>query len=478
MAGINVDNEQSDIYKKINQIKNTIETNFSRIISIVEAKKISILQQLDNIYEQVDSEWTIYNEHLNKLTEHYTSTETRFKSNEMQEISTLQLTLIAEEIENFKKCEPSHSLNFTWNSDIENILYHIAHISFAHENSYDKRVLLVSPCASPTRKYSRENSDSIKVLNSEQFKTLTISEKVSDLEIDYKSKEKPTFSFGLKGTGQAQMNGIRGITIDSTTNQLYVVDRENNRVQIFSMHGEFIKVFGHFSSTCYRMNQPEAICIWQDLVYISQKGSDCIQMYSNIGSLIKTAGFKGSEEGMFIHPWGMAVKDDGSMLIVCDSGNHRIQVFDIYLNFKFAFGYSVLRYPRDVKLYKKSVFVLDFGNYCVKEFDQNLSYLRNFVGRGSFAYLLSPTFMTIDSQGNLLLPCWERSQVYVYSQKDELLHILQASQSGPVTSIYKYVKGISNDYGYMYQPTGICIDKQNRVIVGNYQNAEHCIQYF
>merc|ERR1711887_431932 len=52
-------------------------------------------------------------------------------------------------------------------------------------------------------------------------------------------------------------------------------------------------------------------------------------------------------EGQFTEPSGVAVTEDNE-IIVADTNNHRIQVFDKEGNFKFQFGADILQHPRGV----------------------------------------------------------------------------------------------------------------------------------
>ena len=58
---------------------------------------------------------------------------------------------------------------------------------------------------------------------------------------------------------------------------------------------------------------------------------------STDGQYIKSIGGKGSRPGKFNHPNGLCVSNR-SHLYVCDSNNHRIQVFDLDMNFVRCFG--------------------------------------------------------------------------------------------------------------------------------------------
>jgi DNA-binding beta-propeller fold protein YncE len=51
-------------------------------------------------------------------------------------------------------------------------------------------------------------------------------------------------SFGQTGSGAGQLSGPQGIAVSASTGQVYVVDRSNNRVDVFDAEGKFIETWG------------------------------------------------------------------------------------------------------------------------------------------------------------------------------------------------------------------------------------------
>jgi hypothetical protein len=72
-------------------------------------------------------------------------------------------------------------------------------------------------------------------------------------------------SWGEPGSGEGQFNLPHGIAVDSR-GQVYVADRENSRVQIFSPHGHFLRAWTW-------VNRPNEIFIdEQDTIFIAETG--------------------------------------------------------------------------------------------------------------------------------------------------------------------------------------------------------------
>ena len=83
---------------------------------------------------------------------------------------------------------------------------------------------------------------------------------------------------------------------------------------------------------------PDEIAVGNDSLYISDPLNHMVHQFSlTDGVCVTSFGGKGSETGCFDRPNGLCVAQDG-LLYVCDSDNHRIQVFNKHLCFRRKFG--------------------------------------------------------------------------------------------------------------------------------------------
>ena len=93
-----------------------------------------------------------------------------------------------------------------------------------------------------------------------------------------------------------------------------------------------------------------------------------------------------SADGQFEYPNGVAYDPNNNRIIVADTGNSRIQVFDSNGNFlrkfgKFGFDDGQFRYPSGVAYDPNNnrIIVADFYNYRIQVFNSNSNFYLSLV---------------------------------------------------------------------------------------------------
>ena len=121
-------------------------------------------------------------------------------------------------------------------------------------------------------------------------------------------------------------------------------------------------------------------------------------------------GKKGSGDGMFMYPVGVAVSD-GDEIVVADQGNHRVQAFDSNGSFLRSFGHSgknagEFSYPYGIAINKdRNIFVAGSNNRRIQIFSLEGRHLGSFGGRGGSldSQLFAPGGLSLDSTGNVIV---------------------------------------------------------------------------
>jgi DNA-binding beta-propeller fold protein YncE len=185
-------------------------------------------------------------------------------------------------------------------------------------------------------------------------------------------------TFGSFGGGIEQFRNPLGVAIDDkggvSTNQVFVADTRNSRIQRMSATGFFTARFGREGSGDGEFRNPEGIAIAADRsVVVADTGNNRIQVLTQGGSLIHAFGSQGSGDGQFNRPVGVAINENGDLLVV-DQGNNRVQRFSSDGQFLDAFGrqgsgIGQFDRPTGITVGNSGVIaVVDSGNHRVQGF--------------------------------------------------------------------------------------------------------------
>ena len=288
--------------------------------------------------------------------------------------------------------------------------------------------------------------------------TRTFPPQVKPVIPDYKTKHLPTAYSCKKYTDQKAPGELycpSSLAIHYKTGNIYIADDYNHRVQVFSCNGDYLFMFSE------KMNHPRGICISLNKVIVTQCSSHCMNVYELGGKLVKSVGSGGSGEGQFKYPLGMDVSDRNNNIYVCDHDNNRVQIFTD-LKFHSMLGIGVLKYPRDVKVPRDRVLVLDESDPCLFVFSSDHVLTNRLITRGNAKQTNSPWCFDIDREYNIIMSDYYNHCVYVFSQEGE--------------QIYKFGKQ-GQGLGEFYRPYGIALDNTGRIIVVD-QKPTACLQIF
>lgn len=178
-------------------------------------------------------------------------------------------------------------------------------------------------------------------------------------------------------------------------------------------------------------------------------------------------GVRGSDQGSFTWPRGVAVGPDNS-IVVADSSNHRVQVFDAKGRFLKGFGtYGQGEGEFDclagVAINRIGQYIIaDRYNHRIQVFDPSGRFLRVFGSQGTadgkFSY---PWGVTTDALGF----------IYVCDKENHRVQVFQSDG----TFVGKF-GSLGNRPGQLEHPHYIAVSSTNRVIVSDSNN--HRIQVF
>ena len=154
-------------------------------------------------------------------------------------------------------------------------------------------------------------------------------------------------------------------------------------------------------------------------------------------------------------PFGLSTDEYNGDIYICDCLNNRIQIISENFEYKSEFGKDILHYPRDVKLYKDNIFILDQSNPCLHIFNKDLVLQKSVVTRGEGQQVVNPWFFCIDKFGSILISDFNSNSVLILNSEFEFIHKISVSNN----------------------PMGITMDKEDRVIVVC-KADNNCLQIF
>ncbi len=132
---------------------------------------------------------------------------------------------------------------------------------------------------------------------------------------------------GVQGTTPGRFGYPCDVVCDKAGN-FYVADYgENDRIQVFSPAGKWLRQWGGHGYGPGQFLRPRALAIDdQDRIYVADSAAHRIQVFDTAGRLLTAWGERGSGPGELNFPYDVAIGPDGSVY-VCEYSNHRVQKF-------------------------------------------------------------------------------------------------------------------------------------------------------
>lgn len=132
--------------------------------------------------------------------------------------------------------------------------------------------------------------------------------------------------WGGHGYAPGEFLRPRALAIDNLE-RLYVADSCNHRIQVFDTQGKLLRMWGSRGSASGEMSYPYDVAIGPDgFLYVCEYGNARVQKFTLDGKSVGLWGGAGREHGQLNNPWALAVDGAGAVSVI-DSNNHRVQRF-------------------------------------------------------------------------------------------------------------------------------------------------------
>ena len=419
-------NPKQDFSKQISETRKSIKDRFKKSHEALVARENILLARVDSIEHEYNQKIQLQNELTRTLTETRSYSAEKLKAKQYTETREIIITQIDKQLTELT-ADTDTNIEFVWDNLFETDIEQLGSIKLNDQMNL-----------SPTR---------------------TFSPQVKPVVPDYKTKQLPT-AYRCKKSSEkkapGELNYPSCMSIHYKSGNIYIADWHNQRVQVFSYNGDYLFMFSE------KMNYPRGICVFQNTVFVTQWGSNCVNMYELEGKLMKSVGSNGNGEARFSCPHGIDVSDRNHNIYVCDTNNYRVQILTEELKYHSMLGIGLFTNPRDIKVTRDRVLVLDVSDPCMFIFNSEHLLINRIITRGSDKQTNSPYSFDIDRDYNIMMSDYNNHCVHVFNKEGEQIH-----------KFGKQGQGIG-EFNYPY---GIVLDNTGRIIVVCEKDT-NCLQFF
>ena len=270
---------------------------------------------------------------------------------------------------------------------------------------------------------------------------------------------KHVLSFGEQGSSAGRFMGPWGVAVNER-NEIAVTDC-NNRVQIFSSDGTYLRSFGRKGDQDGEFNYPSGIAYLNNgNIVVADRRNNRLQIFTEQGKYLTQIGGEGNLDHQFNFPQGLSVDSDGN-LVVADSKNKLVKIFSPSCQFLRKFGGEDLLANPCHCIQKDQYFtVSDPGDHCIKVFHTDGDFLYKFANEGDEdGEFDHPRCLSVDKAGHLM----------VCDSGNDTVQILELN--GKFIANFELMSNGIEEY---LGPVSTAVLSDGRIVVSNF--CDDCIQ--
>ena len=266
---------------------------------------------------------------------------------------------------------------------------------------------------------------------------------------------KPVLSFGGEDSSAGMFDEPWGVAVNEH-NKIAVTELNNNRVQIFSSDGTYLRSFGSAGYQEGEFNEPSGIAYLNNgNIVVADSNNNRLQIFTEQGEYLTQIGGEGNLDHQFNDPAGLSVDNDGN-IIVADADNKLIKIFTPSGQFLRKFGEDLLVHPCHCIQEDQYFIVSDDGHHSVKVFNTDGDFLYRFgsegEGDGEFK---EPQCLSVDKAGHLMVCDSENDSVQVLEVNGKFL-----------TKFGRY----GSEIGELNGPSSTAVLTDGRIVVADCDN--------
>jgi len=211
-----------------------------------------------------------------------------------------------------------------------------------------------------------------------------------------------------------------------------------------SITGKFVRKWGKQGSDDNSLYHPLGITTDKDYVYVCERSNHRIHVFTKQGLFVRQWGSSGSGTGQFSNPYDVAI-DARNCIYVADHGNKRIQVFTREGTFLRLWKVGV--HCRGIAVDGSQVYVSD--NEFIYVFSDEGGLLRKWGGRGSENGKLSNPTALVVADGEVYVADYLNNRIQVFSKEGTYLRKFGNAQSGDGSLNGPFSIAISGEFVYV-----------------------------
>ena len=225
---------------------------------------------------------------------------------------------------------------------------------------------------------------------------------------------------------------------------------------------EVIRVFGSEGGSSGQFQNPRGVAVDQEgRIIVVDQSNHRVQVMSHDGKMISKFGSHGSGDGQFKTPCGVAIDQEGH-IIVADMRNHRVQAMSrdgkVISKFgSYGSGDGQLKSPAGVAIDQDGhIIVADYDNHRVQVMSRDGKMISKFGTEGSGdGQFKNPCGVAIDQEGHIIVADESNHRVQVMSHDGKMISKFGSHGSGD---------------GQFKTPCGVAIDQEGHIIIVEYNN--------
>ena len=231
---------------------------------------------------------------------------------------------------------------------------------------------------------------------------------------DYSLIKSPLFKASEFGSLQKQLNNPIGLYIDNPTDLVYIADRGNRRIQVWSLDGNYRRTFGESV-----LENPHKITITNRALFVTDYDQNSVFKFqlSNFQTL--------ASYNELVFPSAICSSTDRVFVV---SDRNAIIVLNTDLQFMESFTEYIER-CYDIKVNNSIIYALEVNTNKIKLLDADTGCLVRIVNTDRDGTKFeNACHFCLDLNGNFLITNWTTNQIKIISGDGTLLRLIGTSK--------------------------------------------------